>query len=597
MLDLGMEDTSRDYSACLEVILAQPRTAALVNCQDVLGNTALHYATQFWGQDTVARLLALGANIGLKNKSGEAPIAGILPTTMEAFLNTSCLKSEGNPTNQDFKITFDYSFLAPPRGKELEEIVGKDEKSESHPAAPETDVLWYMARSRDHRHLLKHPVITSFLALKWSRINYHYNANIICFALFVAILTAYIFTNYGGFSLNVTPPGCSLDANSTSELVSPLSYGNYPVLWAITAGLLGILIVRETLQFSVSPSQYISSVENIFEVVLIALVGVVLFNGEPGCDLSGKRQVSSVIVLISWIELVTMVGRHPRLSSYNIYSTMFYRVLKTFSTFLVWYSLFLFAFGLGFYILLHEDNGGTDREYAFFDHLGLCLVKTFSMFIGELEFSDIPFNSPFSYIFFLTFVFLIVVVLMNLLNGLAVSDTGLIRNEAEIHAHVSRVEVIAQLEATLLGDPSLLLTGRGMLAHLIPTCGLRRHLGRLFRIGSLFRTLTASRGVLLFFRVLPSKKITVQPNRPPTICCGRSQDFHGGSYQDEELVQDIGREVLRSAKDLILRLRAEDDSSKGLAAAVEEVMSKQQQLEDKLDAVMRSLESVVAKLA
>ena len=33
MLDLGMEDTSRDYSACLEVILAQPRASALVNCQ------------------------------------------------------------------------------------------------------------------------------------------------------------------------------------------------------------------------------------------------------------------------------------------------------------------------------------------------------------------------------------------------------------------------------------------------------------------------------------------------------------------------------------------------------------------------------------
>ena len=33
MLDLGMEDASRDYSACLEVILAQPRAAALVNCQ------------------------------------------------------------------------------------------------------------------------------------------------------------------------------------------------------------------------------------------------------------------------------------------------------------------------------------------------------------------------------------------------------------------------------------------------------------------------------------------------------------------------------------------------------------------------------------
>merc|ERR550534_2665903 len=161
---------------------------------------------------------------------------------MESFLDNHCLKSEGNPTNEDFKITFHYDFLAPPRENDGKHIQMDDSEqggaAEIKTPQPETDVLWYMARSKDHRHLLKHPVITSFLALKWSRINYHYNANIICFALFVAILTAYIFTNYGGFSLNVSPPGCSSDANSTSALVPPLSYGNYPVLWAITAGLL-----------------------------------------------------------------------------------------------------------------------------------------------------------------------------------------------------------------------------------------------------------------------------------------------------------------------------------------------------------------------
>ena len=37
MLDLGTRDTDRDYSACLELILVQPRAAALVNCQ-VKGN-------------------------------------------------------------------------------------------------------------------------------------------------------------------------------------------------------------------------------------------------------------------------------------------------------------------------------------------------------------------------------------------------------------------------------------------------------------------------------------------------------------------------------------------------------------------------------
>ena len=175
----------------------------------------------------------------------------------------------------------------------------KDGEEEAKPA-PETDVLWYMARSTDHRHLLKHPVITSFLALKWSRISHHYNANIACFALFVAILTAYIFTNYAGFSLNVSAPICSSDTNSTTTLLSPLSYGNHPSLWVITTVLLAILAIREVLQCSISPSQYLSSVENIFEVVLIVLVGIILFDGEPGCNLSYKRAISSTILLIPW---------------------------------------------------------------------------------------------------------------------------------------------------------------------------------------------------------------------------------------------------------------------------------------------------------
>jgi len=130
---------------------------------------------------------------------------------------------------------------------------------------------------------------------------------------------------------------------------------------------------------------------------------------------------------------------------------MFYRVLKTFVSFLAWFSLFIIAFAFSFYILLHDDNGDSDKEYPFFDAVGLTLVKTFSMFVGELEFSNIPLNSAFSYVFFLLFVFLIVVVLMNLLNGLAVSDTQKIRSQAEILALESRLKTITQIEATLPG--------------------------------------------------------------------------------------------------------------------------------------------------
>ena len=65
--------------------------------------------------------------------------------------------------------------------------------------------------------------------------------------------------------------------------------------------------------------------------------------------------------------------------------------------------------------------------------------------------SDLPFTTSVGYLYLLAFVFLIVVVMMNLLNGLAVSDTGVIRHEAEIYAYKCQVEIISYLEAMMLG--------------------------------------------------------------------------------------------------------------------------------------------------
>ena len=124
-------------------------------------------------------------------------------------------------------------------------------------------------------------------------------------------------------------------------------------------------------------------------------------------------------------------------------------MLTTFIRFLLWYSLFILSFGFGFYILLHKDIPSKDEsggeEYKYFNNIGLSLVKTFTMFVGELEFADLPFETPVGYLFLLSFVFLIVVVMMNLLNGLAVSDTGVIREEAEIYAYKCQVEIISYL--------------------------------------------------------------------------------------------------------------------------------------------------------
>jgi len=464
------------------------------------------------------------------------------------------------------------------------------EEGKTKNQTPETDVLWYMARSKDHRHLLKHPVITSFLSLKWSRISGKYNANIFFFCLYVTALTFYIFSNYGGHSLGVTTPTCVTNESTQSSAIEIPGNTLSHVLWWFVTILLCLLVCREALQFSINPSRYFSSIENIIEVVLMIITAVLLFYGSPGCHLQMKRELSAAALILSWIDLVTMIGRHPMLSNYNTYLTMFYRVLKTFLLFLTWYSFFIIAFGLGFYILLHKDTG-VEQEYPYFDHLELTLVKTFSMFVGELEFSDIPLDSHFSRVYFLSFVFLIVVVLMNLLNGLAVSDTGLIREQAEIHAYICRVEAIAAVEATLLGDPALLWRGPAWLQCLIPSCGLRRRIGSALRIKSLFGKLVGSSGILLFYSHLPDKKLVVYPNRRTMVCTA--------CFSDKE----IGRGILDSTKSLILKLTAQERGQRSADNHMEEMRRKQKVLEEnqskldkKLDTIISSLEKIARQL-
>ena len=497
-----------DFTKSLDEVLQWPGVKGLVNRRDDRDNTALHYATQKWDQATVRKLLELGANIGLKNYWEELPITKIRPETMESFLSEFCLKSDGDVVHDEFSISFRYDFLAPspdslPEKYRLDEesegLLGRDEK-ERHPL-PETEPLWHMAQSKEHRHLLKHPVITSFLWFKWERIRRYFNRNLRFFTLFVYMLTWYIFDNFGGkadvcesevpetslwyfFFILLSVAMCFFilkdwiadiksyqtkqtdkkDQNAEGScvklsniifsswvetificvMVALIIFGN-AILKIILICFLVLLLLRECLELSVSAKRYLTSFENWVELLLMALVLVILVNDCSQFEMN--RHLAAISIVLSWAELIVMLGRHPKLKEYNIYVTMFLRVLKTFLLFFTWYCLFIVAFGLGFFIMLHKevDPNSKEDEYVFFNKAWLSLVKTTTMFVGELEFSDIPIDldshlAPLSYVFFLSFVFLIVIVLMNLLNGLAVSDTGLIREKAEIYSYRCQVQ-------------------------------------------------------------------------------------------------------------------------------------------------------------
>ena len=147
------------------------------------------------------------------------------------------------------------------------------------------------------------------------------------------------------------------------------------------------------------------------------------------------RSYSAWAVLLAWAELLLLFGRHPRMSTFI---TMFTTVLKTFMQLLLWYSVLLIGFAFSFFLVFQsgesEENGSKqteDSKGSAFESIPLSILKVASMMTGEFEYGDLPFdvNPVASRIIFLAFLFLITIVLLNLLNGMAVSDTQAIQSK------------------------------------------------------------------------------------------------------------------------------------------------------------------------
>merc|ERR1719225_988715 len=353
-----------------------------------------------------------------------------------------------------------------------------------------------------------------------------------------------------------------------SFMVLIIVFGSDMLMPGLTA-LLVILLSIEIFQLLVSLKRYFFQMENWIENATIVLCFVILYNDREEFEVN--RNLAAIAILLSWSRMITLIGKHPKNNHLNIYVTMFFKVLWSFFSFLSWYGLFIIAFGLGFFIMLHEDTKENklnkvdhpeEDKYEYFNTTFLSVVKTMTMFVGELEFSDIPINlessmMPVNFIFFLTFVFLIVVVLLNLLNGLAVSDTGAIQEKAEIYSYLSRVETISYLESVLLGDPFDFLSNVPRFFSFLPSCSLFRQLYRSNMLKKIFTQMGAS-NILLFFNYLPEKRSPIlRPNSNQQDCSCLSVD-------------DMGVETIEAAKKIVSR-KTKLDSEDDLAALMKKI--------------------------
>jgi len=454
---LGASRENRDHFKCLELLLKDvPRSKLDINCGDVKGNTPLHYAAKNGDPNVILLLLRHGAYVGQRNVLGQPAFADINPKILENYFDECLTTNDKLPREDNYEVIFKYNFLAPPKISmkslassqlTLHLESGQTDVAKTDKTVSETDPLLYMSRSPDFRPLLKHPILTSFIYLKWHRIRRYFYFNLTFYVIFWALLTSYILGFYGTEKSPVQNGSLGNNSRFKPDMFEDdMKESNFsePLRALVTVFLL-VLIAREIFQLAISPIKYVFNPENWLEIALIGVTISILFGNK-----TAQQQISAVAILLSWAELILLIGRHPA-NSTNI--EMLKTVSWNFLKFLAWYSILIIAFALCFYTLFRDAE---DSEDNFFLHPGMAIFKTVVMLTGEFDAGSIPFvtHPGVSHVLFVMFVFLIAIVLFNLLNGLAVSDTQAIRADAELVGYVSQVKLVSYIETMALGDPT-----------------------------------------------------------------------------------------------------------------------------------------------
>jgi hypothetical protein len=336
------------------------------------------------------------------------------------------------------------------------------------------------------------------------------------------------------------------------------------VVWIILLVLTLILVVREIMQLCILLEnwRYLRNLDNILEVFIIVTTILILAGN---CS----KLLAAVTLLLAWMEVILQLGCIHNLAVYN---EMLKRVTLSYLMFLLWYFPLILAFSFSFYKLhdkvenpsegkngtfhvgnesgnfsIQDDNDNDNDSVDFYGYIGLSLLKTVVMMIGEFDASSMSFENG-NYFVFLFFVFMMTIVLMNLLNGLAVSDTQAIKNDAELVAHRSRVNVVHHFESVVFGGPHLNCCSCKHTGGCPSLCYQWRR--RLQNAISLFPD-TLPVGYLpvvckhgIQYINLKMEKIDGDKDFRPDTC------FSVGKYR---LGLDVDREVLIAAKDIAIR--------------------------------------------
>lgn len=437
-----------DQKKCFNLVLEHDKcNREIINAHDEMGLPAIFHSVRYKIDYITMALLRNGAYIG-------TVIGNIRKSLLTDFLDSCITTNERFYDDEDFEIKINYGFLMPtqpivnqrkfrklgnqdtylPISQKSPEEFNSILKAAEDKYAEEMKPLKKIADNPEIYRFLMHPVLSSFILLKWNKINFLIYLNLLLILMYMFSFIPFI-----------------LLSQNTPEDERPGSF-MYNLFYALSFISLSFLIFRESMQFILSIKQYVQARSNWIDMALIlSSLIILLFQWQIPNHIA--RMLRTIIILLAVAEYFNLLGLLPLLSV-SLHTKMFKKVCMTFVKSLAFYSVMIVGFAFSFYTL-HGDKFVKDLEkhyagdqdmstnnpplnltrndrYNNYYTVGLSIVKSFVMLSGELEGGYIYQEGITYAALFLLFLFLVTIVLYNLLNALAVSDTQEIKNDAKL---------------------------------------------------------------------------------------------------------------------------------------------------------------------
>lgn len=480
-----------DRQKCFEIIIADKRcNLEIINQADGVKNVPLHYSCRLGCDEISKELLRRGAYIG-----HEGVMNFIQKDVLEDFLDNR-ITCSGYIDDKDFEVSIDYRFLTPPDKTKLE-----------------ITAAHLLSTNSILRNFILHPVISSFVILKWKKINFIVYINVLIYFGFLLLLgfTVMNFYNvFDGYDANqdycvannfkidddkylkidksdkTTPEidmqifssysdknttwltenlndikkvysNVNVDVNVTLDRMERFLYNvnfknhfrqylhdYWPLYYFDLFGLF-LMTLYELVQLKTSWKNYFLKPINWLDILLIASSLTVLV-GKVGISPYGFRRICSVMILLMGAQCIQLFSK-VSVFSLSLHLAILRKVSITFVKTIVPYLIILLAFGMSFYALNFKSTPAPVNVYNGFSNSFLSTISTVRMMLSDFGAVIVQEDEYFKGLLLLGFIFAISIVVFNLLNALAISDTNGVMEVAELVETTRQISTLRTYDA------------------------------------------------------------------------------------------------------------------------------------------------------